>query len=182
MGLGPIDPNLFVDHIGQEVGIWDVSVGTKHPDDIWIGSTPQASAKHFTKTEERLVAYGRVPREFRGGSDIKFRIYVALTQQETDGDTLDLEYDYVIVNPKTVGVSGENDKVSKVSTAGTAQLTVTTARGLAPDTLYEFSTLLTETDANNPVGMNRLIYMEFGMANTTGVAEFGFLAAYWEYF
>lgn len=110
-----------------------------------LGSADIPAVRMTTATQ---FLSGRVigANNWNHSEDVTVLIAVALNGAQSNNDTWDLDFNYIFAEP---GVAADAD-LGKTTTNLVETLTVTTAEGLADETLYVLSFTLDRNDANNP--------------------------------
>ncbi len=145
---------------------WDMVQLNAEPVFGSSGTTPSIPGYFFTETAGILQIMIPLPDDMDRTIDPTLRLFFVLTATETNGDTLDLTYDYVAMVASSTG-----DGSAKTSTNDTASQAVTTGNGLAIGDLYAIDLVIDAGDATNPLAGADVLVIEFHMTNTTGVAE-----------
>lgn len=115
------------------------------PADVVIGSTAIPAVLLTANTQLLSGRIIGVP-DWDRTEDVTVIVAVGLDAIEANNDTWDLDFDYIFAES---GVAADAD-LNKTITSLTPTLTVTTAEGLADETLYALTFTLDRNDANNP--------------------------------
>lgn len=143
------------------------------------GTTPTIGVFQLNATTELLSIFFQLPVDWDKQSNVSFDLVCGLRANETNGDDLDLTYDYVTISKNTTGAG-----LAKTSTAVTTSTELTTANGLASGDIYVVSRSLDKNDANNGWGFGDSVTgigIEFHLTNTTTVADISIIGGQLNY-
>ena len=149
----------------------DFRFGVTSPTSSTLGTTPTVPTLLFANTNELLTVGEIMPLNWDRTVDVDLIMFWALAVGETNLDTLDITYDYVVPLNNTGGAGPD-----KASTGATGQFTAVTGR-LAVADIYSMTTTFNRADATNPYTSSDAIgfAIEVHMTNTTGVGSAHFL-------
>ena len=158
------------------ITVEDFQKGATAPTDQTVGTTPEIPVLLFDATNETAGFNAMLPRDIDVAVNSKLILTVALSEAESNNDTLDMTLDYVVVD------EGQNSNLTKTSTQVTGTRTVTTAEGLALGDVYTIEFNFDHGDANNPLtALSTAILIEFHLTNITGVVEFHLISGCYAY-
>jgi len=144
-----------------------------------VGTTPAVGVYQLNATTELLSVFFHMPADWDKQNDVTFDLVCGLRATETNGDDLDLTYDYLAIQKNTTAQG-----LTATSTSVTTSTELTTANGLASGDIYVVSRSLDRNDSNNgwDFGDNTIgIAIEFHLTNTTTVADISIVGGQLKY-
>lgn len=161
LGLLSIQDGTSYDSVDIDLAGSNHNDGTNPPTRATKGTTPTVCGWLFDATNEKMVVRAKVPHNWDGASDLRFRLTCVLNQAETNGDDIEWSGNLVSVTPGT-------DAVSKTSTATAASAT-DIGSGSGDGVEHECDIVVDFDHADNPVAAGDTIYLEINRTEVTNV-------------